>query len=283
MQKLKIEDHRLVGEAVEHLETPNRYGWTMTPSGIVEHYTASATAGPAINWLMNPEADASAHLVIGRDGSITQLAPFNVPTWHAGDGRLPDGSNPNLSTIGIEFVNVGWLNRDGNGNWRSWSGVPILSVSVFLDDRGRGWQEWTDTEIEVGLAVHRLLLATYPIAFLTGHEHVSPRRKVDPGPAFPWRRFMALDGRADAKLAFPGEPFPGAAPRTLRLGSRGTDVAAVQLQINEFALGPQLIVDGVFGPRTDRAVRTFQEQHGLVADGIVGPATRAALGRVALG
>ena len=42
------------------------------------------------------------------------------------------------------------------------------------------------------------------------------------------------------------------------------------------ALG--ISADGIFGPGTQAAVKSFQRSHGLTADGIVGPATWAALG-----
>jgi uncharacterized protein YkwD len=54
--------------------------------------------------------------------------------------------------------------------------------------------------------------------------------------------------------------------RTLRLGSRGHDVARVQRKLHVHA-------DGVFGPRTKRAVVRFQRRHHLRANGVVGPRT----------
>ncbi|HEV2752482.1 MAG TPA: transglycosylase family protein [Solirubrobacteraceae bacterium] len=53
--------------------------------------------------------------------------------------------------------------------------------------------------------------------------------------------------------------------------AQGFSVTAVQS-----ALG--VSADGVFGPRTRRAVRSFQRREGLVVDGVVGPRTLAALG-----
>jgi peptidoglycan hydrolase-like protein with peptidoglycan-binding domain len=43
---------------------------------------------------------------------------------------------------------------------------------------------------------------------------------------------------------------------------------------NALGLSP----DGVFGPKTARAVKRYQKAHGLTADGVVGPDTRRALG-----
>ena len=43
------------------------------------------------------------------------------------------------------------------------------------------------------------------------------------------------------------------------------------------ARGHQLEVDGVFGPKTDAAVRAFQTAEGLSVDGVVGPRTWSAL------
>ena len=64
-------------------------------------------------------------------------------------------------------------------------------------------------------------------------------------------------------------PGPGASP-VLRQGTRGAEVVDLQRRLG-------LAPDGVFGPNTLRAVRTFQAQQRLTADGIVGARTWAAL------
>src|SRR3954452_23157286 len=56
------------------------------------------------------------------------------------------------------------------------------------------------------------------------------------------------------------------------------DVAAAQVAMGAIGLYPHP-VDGISGPWTQGAVRTFQSRHGLAVDGIAGPQTRAALGK----
>lgn len=62
----------------------------------------------------------------------------------------------------------------------------------------------------------------------------------------------------------------------LKRGSLGPDVKALQQKLKDLGFDPKG-VDGNFGPRTDKAVRAFQQANGLSVDGKVGPRTQAAL------
>lgn len=65
----------------------------------------------------------------------------------------------------------------------------------------------------------------------------------------------------------------------LKKGSRGDKVRNLQYLLNANLFPtPNLTVDGIFGTGTDRAVRRFQKDEGLVADGIVGSKTWFELG-----
>jgi len=77
---------------------------------------------------------------------------------------------------------------------------------------------------------------------------------------------------------FPGGSFPPPPPcpshprPTLRPGSAGYWVVKLQEFLQSTGYYPGRI-DGQFGPITDRAVRNYQRNRGLLADGIVGPKT----------
>jgi peptidoglycan hydrolase-like protein with peptidoglycan-binding domain len=63
----------------------------------------------------------------------------------------------------------------------------------------------------------------------------------------------------------------------LRSGSTGDQVRALQSFLETFEHRPGQ-VDGVFGSKTERAVRSFQGERGLTIDGIVGSYTRGSMG-----
>lgn len=73
-----------------------------------------------------------------------------------------------------------------------------------------------------------------------------------------------------------GNPYPEPT-KNLKKGSRGNDVRWLQYVLTQ--KGYSLVCDGIFGAKTDEAVRAFQAEHGLVVDGIVGKLTRAELTR----
>lgn len=58
---------------------------------------------------------------------------------------------------------------------------------------------------------------------------------------------------------------------TLKLGSKGDEVKLLQKKLN-------ITDDGIFGPKTEAAVKAFQKQHNLEVDGICGKDTWNALG-----
>lgn len=67
--------------------------------------------------------------------------------------------------------------------------------------------------------------------------------------------------------------------RLLSLAGRryaGDDVAALQERLAELGFDTGR-VDGVFGHRTEAALKAFQREYGLVSDGVCGPATLRAL------
>ena len=76
--------------------------------------------------------------------------------------------------------------------------------------------------------------------------------------------------------SYPGQP--------LRYGDVGKDVRTLQISLNRIRRSlpaiPYLAEDGVFGPQTQQAVRTFQRALNLTPDGVVGPVTWYAVVRI---
>ena len=102
----------------------------------------------------------SSHLLIRRTGEVVQYVPFHCRAWHAGVSYYQGREVCNDFSIGIEM--------EGTDD------------QAFTEEQYLQLEETIDT-----------LLKTYPSLspkHITGHEHIAPGRKTDPGSCFDWKR-----------------------------------------------------------------------------------------------
>ena len=115
------------------------------------------TAHPSFATLA--ELRVSAHLLIARNGDLSQFVPFEQAAWHAGESCFDGRDQCNDFSIGIEL--------EGTDE------IP-----------------YEKPQYEVLAAVAKTLMQSYPLITptrITGHADIAPGRKTDPGPAFDWR------------------------------------------------------------------------------------------------
>jgi N-acetylmuramoyl-L-alanine amidase len=209
-----IENHwlkaSLPAEKVVKKISPN-IGHKIDLKYLIIHYTATDTAGSAINWFHTPPPGnpnrIAAHVVVDTDGTITQQVPFNRKANHAGfsiwDGGL---SGFNLFSIGIEIVNPGYCEKLADGSFRrkikdgvfehypaSHEGSKILNTNhkhkFWSAADNHHWFLYPQAQLDAVFTLGKLLIEQYQLIEALGHEDVSPGRKPDPGPMFPWDSF----------------------------------------------------------------------------------------------
>ena len=150
-------------------------------SALVLHHTAGDEDEYALSIFEDPARFVSSHFLVGKDGRLWQLVSLEHRAWHAGSSYLHGRSVLNRSSVGVEIT--------GDGNRYPFTRAQIETV-VRL----------------VGVLTAQLGLEA---PWIAGHEHVAPRRKVDPGERFPWNEVM----RRGLDLAERLRPFvPAPAP-----------------------------------------------------------------------
>ncbi len=203
---MKVIDHLLAFDddsRVPFAASPN-VGGELKARYLVMHFTAGGSAESSIRHLTKPGAKVSAHLVIGRDGAITQLVPFDRVAWHAGKSRWDGLVGMNKHAIGIELVNPGPLKRLASGKFQAWFertyDPAVDDILVARHSNGGeplGWLTFTAAQLDAALEASQAIFAAYPIREIVGHDDISPGRKVDPGPAFPMPNFKSHLERHD--------------------------------------------------------------------------------------
>lgn len=192
-------------EDVDFVSSPNRSG-KIKPDILVLHDTAGRLSGTgSVAWLTDRKASASAHLVIDREGKVTQLVPFDIAAWHAGRSTYNGRHGVNSFSIGIELVNPGRLQSSkGKMNAKAWYGSLYHRKTYGIEwkdtpEHGMGyWMPYTDEQLYALEQVTKALVDHYDLKDITTHYAISPRRKVDVNPLFPIDAFRA-------KFGFTGE------------------------------------------------------------------------------
>lgn len=122
----------------------------------------SATAHPFFATIATLQV--SAHLLIQRDGAITQYVPFHRRAWHAGVSSYHGRERCNDFSIGIEL-------------------------------EGSDFEPFCEKQYQQLTVVLQALIQAYPAvntATITGHADIAPGRKSDPGPYFAWDRLHSM-------------------------------------------------------------------------------------------
>ena len=107
--------------------------------------------------------EVSAHFLIRRNGEITQFVSCDERAWHAGVSEFDGRSSCNDFSIGIELEGC--------------------------DD-----SEFEHAQYNSLINLTQILMEEYPLITherITGHCHIAPQRKTDPGPYFDWQYFLS--------------------------------------------------------------------------------------------
>lgn len=238
------------------LKVAEQPGWTDrgigdvgAVKGVICHHTGGGAKGnmPSLGVITNGRSDLRgplSQLGLGRDGTFYVIAAGRAQ--HAGPGSWGGVTTGNSSFIGIEAENTG-----------------------KADD------VWPDVQMEAYVRGVAAILRRLGVneTMCCGHKEYAlpPGRKPDP--AFNMDNFRDRVRAAMTGTAQPPALIPATDSKkrpTLRRGSKGDLVVVMQKRL-------KLGADGVFGARTEAAVRDFQRAMGAVPDGIVGPKTWAML------
>lgn len=108
-------------------------------------------------------AEVSAHLLIERDGTVTQFVNFNERAWHAGKSSYLGRPECNNYSIGIELEGSDFVAFE-DAQYVALADVIIAIYNAYPKTRQH----------------------------LTGHSDIAPGRKTDPGDYFEWQRLRKM-------------------------------------------------------------------------------------------
>ena len=184
---MRIENGRFQG--VRFVAANSSGGEMTSPKYAVIHDTAGQLKKfSSVDWFASKQCTTSAHFVVERDGTITQMVPLNRKAFHAGASKWKGQSGLNSCSIGIEIVNPGKMDENG----KAWFGPCCKPQEIEFKstpEHGNGWWlPYTDAQVAAVKLLCTLIVEEYPDCneILT-HWQISPGRKIDTNPLFPLR------------------------------------------------------------------------------------------------
>ena len=157
----------------KYQKTPHFEKTKILASVVVIHYTQTFSLQDALSILDTRKL--SAHFILDKKGGIIQLVDTEEKAWHAGESSFRGRKNLNDFSIGIELVNPGFLKDE-----TQWS-------FGHRNHLGKNWANWPDSQIKSLCTLLTWIKKNHSAcADVVGHSDVSPGRKIDPGPTFPW-------------------------------------------------------------------------------------------------
>ncbi len=110
------------------------------------------------------ELRVSAHVLISRDGALTQYVAFVNRAWHAGESSHRGREWCNDFSVGIELEGADDV---------PYAPAQYRALAALVGALGQTWPSLYEADI-------------------VGHCDIAPDRKTDPGPSFDWDRLEKL-------------------------------------------------------------------------------------------
>lgn len=261
---MHIENGLLKGGGVRWKKAHAFGGEMKEPRFIVLHDTASRLSKfNVVNYFASTDCKVSAHFVVERDGTITQMVQTTRRAYHAGQSKWRGVTGINSCSIGIEIVNPGKLDETGKA-WFGDAAKPSEIVKETTPNHGSGyWLPYTPAQIEAVILLCREIVEEYPDCNeIITHWMISPNRKIDVNPLFPLhevrRRVLEptpgeIEHAPDAAVApLPPPPKPAKVPAPIKEAAKSksawTLLAVIWGYIVDFFFGlGQMVSDGLDG------------------------------------
>lgn len=148
------------------------------PTIIILHYTEELLGTTLKIFMGHTSAKVTSHYTVSEEGTVFQHTDESIGARHAGVSYWRNKTELNKHAVGIEHVNCGY---------RKFVDQP---AGIVIEGSDKEWHPFEHEQIAASIALCRYLIKKYNIAprNIVGHCDVAPKRKMDPGPLFPWQQ-----------------------------------------------------------------------------------------------